>query len=233
MPNRPCGRIKQHGSHGEINQKQRNALEIGLAERIGDPDEKAAGESPAQAAHTADHDDDEGRNENFRIHSGIEAEHRRRSDPAQSRERHAKTENAGEQCRHVGAKPRRHHRVIDTGPHHGADPAPLQKQPEQERDGKTEADQKQAVGREHAGADMHDALQRLRRRQTQHHAAPHRLHQIKEHEGETEGQQDLIHMAAPIKRPQEQKLEQHTEPDHRDRRQNERQPETAGSLKDR
>ena len=81
-----------------------------------------------------------------------------------------------------------------------------------------EADQKQPVDRKHAGADMHDALQRRRRRQPQHHAAPHRLHQIEKHEGEAEGQQHLIHMAAPIERPQEQKLHQHAERDHRDRR---------------
>ena len=40
------------------------------------------------------------------------------------------------------------------------------------------------------------ALQHLRRRQAQHQPAPERLHQIEEDEGEPEGQQHLIHVAA-------------------------------------
>ena len=89
MPNRPCGRISSTIDHREIDQKQRDALEIGLAERVGDADQQAADERAAQAAHAADHDDDESRNENFGVHSRIEAEHRRRRDAAERGERDA------------------------------------------------------------------------------------------------------------------------------------------------
>ena len=73
---------QKHRRHGEINQKQRDALEVGLAERVGDADQDAADEGAAQAAHAADDDDDEGRNEDFRIHPGIKSEHWGGSDPA-------------------------------------------------------------------------------------------------------------------------------------------------------
>ena len=61
---------------------------------------------------------------------------------------------------------------------------------------KPEADQEQPVRREHPCPDMHRALQNLRRRQTQHQPAPQGLHQIDEHEGEAEGQQHLVDVAA-------------------------------------
>ena len=97
--------------------------------------------------------------------------------------------------------------IVDAGAHHGADAAALEKQPEQQRDGKAEADQEQAIRREHPGADLHGSLQRLRHRKPQHGSAPDRLHQIQEHEGEAEGQQHLIHVAAAIERPHEQPLD--------------------------
>ena len=45
---------QQHGDHCEIDQKQREARQIGLAEGVGDADEQAADERAAQAAHPAD-----------------------------------------------------------------------------------------------------------------------------------------------------------------------------------
>ena len=155
---------QKHRRHGEINQKQRDALEVGLAERIGDADQEAANEGAAQAAHAADDDDDEGRDEDFGIHPGIESDHWRRGDAAKRRQCHAEAENAGEQRRDVGAEAGGHDGIVDAGTHHGADAAALQKQPQQQRDREAEADQTQPVRGKHAEPDLHGALERVRYR---------------------------------------------------------------------
>jgi hypothetical protein len=114
--------------------------------------------SAAQAAHAADHDDDEGRDEDFGIHSRIQAEYRGSRDTAESGERHSESENPREQRRDIGPQASGHDRVVDTGSYHGADPAALQKQPQQQRDRDAKADQKQPVRGEHAKSDLHRAL---------------------------------------------------------------------------
>ena len=124
---------QQHHRHHQIDQEQRQAREIGLAERVRLPDQQAADERAAQAAHAADHDDDESRDQDLGVHAGIKPDHRRSRHAAERRERHAGAENAGEQRRNVGAETRRHGGIVDAGAHHGAEPAALQKQPQQQR----------------------------------------------------------------------------------------------------
>ena len=177
--------------------------------------------------------DDERRNEDFGIHAGIEAENGPRRDAAERRERDAEAEHAAEQRRNVAAKAGRHRGIVDARAHHGADAAALEKQPEQQRDRKAEADQEQAVRREDSRADLHGALQHLRHRKPLHGSAPDRLHQIQKDEGKSERQQHLVHVAAAIERPHEHALDHDPGSDHRDRRKDERQPEAAGRAKDR
>ena len=224
---------QQHEGHRQIDEEQRERREIGLAEGIDDADQQAADERAAQASHPADHDHDERRDEDFGIHARVEAKHGPGSDAAERRERHADAEDAGEQRGNVGAETRGHGGIVDAGADHGAEAAPLEKQPQQERDAKSEADQEQPVRREHPCPDMHRALQNLRSRQAQHQPSPQGLHQIEEDEGEPEGQQNLVHVAALIERPHEHEL--HHDPDRNDgdRREDQRQPEAAGELEDR
>ena len=224
---------QQHHRHHQIDQEQREAREIGLAEGIDLADQQAADEGAAQASHPADDDDDEGGDENFGIHAGIEPEHGASRDAAERGQRHAGAEDAGEEERDIGAEPRRHGGVVDAGAHHGADAAAVEEQPQQQRHRKAEPDQEQAVGREHAEPDLGGALEDLRRRQPHDHAAPYRLHQIEEHEGEAEGQQHLVHVAAAIERPHEHELHHDSDRGDRNGREQKREPEAAGELVDR
>ena len=120
---------QQHDQHREVNQKQRDALEIGFAERIGDPDQETADEGAAKAAHAADDDDNEGGDQDLGVHARVEAEHGACRDAAQCRQRYAESENAGKQGRDVGAKACRHGGVVNAGTDHGADAAALEHKP--------------------------------------------------------------------------------------------------------
>jgi hypothetical protein len=112
-------------------------------------------------------------------------------------------------------------------------PAALQKHPQQQRQRQAEPDEEQPVGGEHADADMDHVPQAGRRRQAQNGATPDRLHKVEEHEGEAEGQQHLVHVAAPVKRPHEQKLRHDPDDGHGQRRDNQGDPEIVRGLEDR
>src|SRR5947199_48313 len=138
----PPGKAEQHR---QIDQKQRDALEVGFTEGVGDAYQEAAGEGAAKAAHAADDDHDESGNQDLAVHSRVEAEHGRGRNAAERRERYPECENTGEQGRDVGTEARRHYRIVDAGADHSANAAALEDKAKEQRDSETEPDQEETV----------------------------------------------------------------------------------------
>ena len=111
---------QENEDHRRIDEEHREIGKVGLAEGVGEADRQAGDEGALQAAHAADDDNDEGRDEHGDIDARINAEERCGNDPGETGERPADGEGRGEEKRHVEADPHRRRRIIDAGTDHRA-----------------------------------------------------------------------------------------------------------------
>ena len=120
--------------------------------------------------------------------------------------------------------------VVNARAHHGAGAGFFDKQPQQDRNAQAEAQQGQPIERKYAAENLHGAIQQIRLVEAEHLAAPDGFREVGEDEGEAEGQQHLIELAARIGRAQEEHLDHDGHQRHGQGRQKQRPPEAAGEL---
>ncbi len=228
------GAPDEHGGHHqklhhqrELGEGERRAEQAHLAdadaERLDLRNQQRSQKCTRDAAHAADHHDDERIADRGKVESLVGWLARHLQCAAQSGEQRAEREHAGKQPRLVHAE-RTHHLAILRGRAHQRAPArPAQQPPHHPKHQRTDEDERQVVLGKLLAEDVDRAAQPCRARTEQVLRAPDRHHNVLEHQHQREGSEQLKQLGRLIDPAQQQHFDDHT-----DRRDHQRREQHTG-----
>ena len=223
----------QDHRHDQEHQDQRAVGENLDAEGLEQADQDGGEEGPADAAHTADHHDDEGRRDDVEIHQQVGAALGQLDRPAEPGQRRAEEQHAGEQPALVDAEGGDHLAVEGRRAHQRAPARAVEQQPQAGQHERRDRDQHEIVFRQALAEDRDRAGETGRARTDQVFRTPDPQGDILDDQDHAEGRDQLEQFRRPVDAAQQQDLHRHADQADRGRGKQDGDPETDRAAADR
>ena len=171
-------------------------------------DEERGEEGAPHRSHTADHHHHEGLDDDRGVHDGRQREAGHLQGPAQPRQERTQDEDAREEAPLIDAERGDHLAVLRRGTDQHAPARAVEEHPQGERHQRTEADDREIVGRKELTRYGHRAREPGCRRSRFIVGAPEVPHGIGYDQHEGESQQELVQLGCAIHAPEQEHLDE-------------------------